>query len=70
MAAFSRLTVYAGAIPELVGRSFGIVVTFTQPGVAERAMYFGTPTFNGGHESAGETSPCRTREATVAAPTG
>jgi hypothetical protein len=53
----SRDTIFAGDVPGLVDQSFGIVVTFTQPGVAERAMYFGTPTFNGGHESAGETSP-------------
>jgi hypothetical protein len=55
--ATSRETIFAGDVPGLVDQSFGIVVTFTQPGVAERAMYFGTPLFNGGHESAGETSP-------------
>ena len=53
----SRDTVFAGDVPGLVDQSFGIVVNFTQPGVAERAMYFGTPIFNGGHESAGETAP-------------
>ena len=53
----SRTTIFAGNIPGVVDQSFGIVVTFTQPGVAERAMYFGEPIFNGGHESAGETSP-------------
>ena len=53
----SRLTVYAGAIPELVNQSFGAQVTFTFAGAAERAMYFGTPTFSGGHESAGVTRP-------------
>jgi hypothetical protein len=53
----SRLTVDAGADAALVGRSFGIVVTFAQPGMAERAMYFGdAPLFNGGHESAGSTA--------------
>jgi hypothetical protein len=32
-------------------------VTFTQPGMAERAMYFGaSPIFSGGHESAGATA--------------
>jgi hypothetical protein len=51
--------VYAGAIPELVNQSFGTQVTFTIGGAAERAMYFGTPTFNGGHESAGVTSTAR-----------
>jgi uncharacterized delta-60 repeat protein len=51
--ATSRLNVYAGLIPELVGRSFSIVVTATQPIIAERAMYFGARLFEGGHESAG-----------------
>jgi hypothetical protein len=32
-------------------------VTFTFAGAAERAMYFGTPVFSGGHESAGVTRP-------------
>ena len=45
------------SVPELANRSFGMTVTFTQPGMAERAMYFGTPVFNGGHDSAGATSP-------------
>ncbi|MEO5820048.1 MAG: DUF4394 domain-containing protein [Vicinamibacteraceae bacterium] len=57
LTAQSRLTVYAGSIPELVNQSFGAQVTFTFAGAAERAMYFGTPTFNGGHESAGVTRP-------------
>ena len=52
----SRLTVYAGDIPELVNQSFGIAVTFTQPGIAERAMYFGARLFEGGHASAGVTT--------------
>jgi hypothetical protein len=56
LAAQSRLTVYAGSIPELVDQAFGTQVTFAFAGAAERAMYFGTPTFNGGHESAGVTS--------------
>ena len=51
----SRLTIYAGDIPELVNQAFGAVVTFSFAGGAERAMYFGTPLFNGGHESAGAT---------------
>ena len=50
-------TVYAGDIPELVNQSFGAQVTFAFAGAAERAMYFGTPVFNGGHESAGATRP-------------
>src|SRR6266542_5835980 len=50
LAPTSRLTIDAGAIPELVNRSFGMTVTFPQPAVAERAMYFGsTPLFSGGH---------------------
>jgi len=53
----SRFTLSAGDVPELANRSFGMTVTFTQPGMAERAMYFGTPVFDGGHDSAGATSP-------------
>ncbi|MFI5076108.1 MAG: hypothetical protein ACHQRO_02140 [Vicinamibacteria bacterium] len=56
----SRTTIYAGADDALVNRSFGIVVTFAQPAVAERAMYFGTPPdvlFKAGHDSAGVTAP-------------
>jgi hypothetical protein len=56
----SRTTIDAGADAALVGRSFGIVVTFAQPAVAERAMYFGTPPdvlFKAGHDSAGVTAP-------------
>jgi hypothetical protein len=57
LAAQSRFTLYAGAIPELVNQSFGAQVTFNFAGAAERAMYFGTPTFSGGHESMGVTRP-------------
>lgn len=53
----SRFTVAANATPEIVGRSFGIVVSFTEPGVAERAMYFGARLFDAGHESAGVNAP-------------
>jgi hypothetical protein len=53
----SRLTVYAGDVPEIVNQSFGISVTFSQPGMAERAMYFGQRLFEGGHASAGVTAP-------------
>jgi protocatechuate 3,4-dioxygenase beta subunit len=56
----SRTTVYAGLISELVDSSFGIDVTFTEPGVAERAMYFGSTAarlWSGGHESAGVNLP-------------
>ncbi len=52
----SRRTVYAGDVLELANRSFGTTVQFLNgAGVAERAMYFGSPVFNGGHESAGVT---------------
>ncbi len=61
LAPTSRLTVDAGADAALVNQSFGMIVTFAQPGAAERAMYFGmTPLFNGGHESAGENAPSNT----------
>jgi autotransporter-associated beta strand protein len=57
----SRFTVDAGADSELVGHSFGMRVTFDQPGVAERSMYFGAdPLWTGGHESAGVTAPSTT----------
>jgi hypothetical protein len=53
-----RLTIDAGALPELVGRSFGIEVTFADPGMAERSMYFGTGAlWDAGHESAGAPAP-------------
>ena len=57
--ATTRLTLHAGAVPELVDRSFGIAVHAMQPIMAERAMYFGTtPTrvWSGGTESAGVTA--------------
>ena len=56
----SRHTVNAGDESELVNTSFGARVVFDLPGVAERAMYFGTnPFWRGGHSSAGipEASP-------------
>jgi autotransporter-associated beta strand protein len=57
----SRFTVDAGTDPELVGHSFGMRVTFDQPGVAERSMYFGVePLWTAGHESAGVTEPAQT----------
>jgi hypothetical protein len=63
LAANSRTTIDAGADAALVGRSFGIVVTFDIPGSAERTMYFGAPPdvlFKGGHNSAGVTAPSTT----------
>ena len=52
----SRLNVVCALIPEVVGTSFSIVVESDLPIIAERAMYFGSPLFNGGHESIGVTS--------------
>jgi hypothetical protein len=57
----SRTTIAAVDDQELVNQAFGMTVTFDQPGVAERAMYFGgPPVFKGGHESAGVTAPSTT----------
>lgn len=53
----SRFNVYAGSHPELVNTSFGMMVTSPSPIAAERALYFGSPLFNGGHDSAGVTFP-------------
>lgn len=54
----SRVNVFTGAIPELAGKSFSIVVDATLPIIAERAMYFGAPRYwEGGHESVGVASP-------------
>ena len=60
----SRTNVFAQDVEDppgtqvLLGKAFGMIVTFDQPGVAERAMYFGpSPFWNGGHESAGVTAP-------------
>jgi YVTN family beta-propeller protein len=59
--ATSRRTIDAGADPALVDRSFGALIAFDLPGMAERAMYFGTtPLFSGGHGAAGVTVPSRT----------
>ncbi len=54
----SRQTVFAGDIPQLVGKSFGIVVTSSRPIMTERAMYFGSGgRWAGGHDSPGVSSP-------------
>ncbi len=59
--AASRVTIDAGADPELVNTSFGARVVFDKPGAAERAMYFGrAPLFTGGHDAAGATAPSTT----------
>ena len=58
MAPRSRVTVHAGAIPELVNQSFATTVDASAPIAAERAMYFGaSPVWTGGHESAGVSEP-------------
>jgi uncharacterized repeat protein (TIGR01451 family) len=60
VAPFSRKTVSAATIPDLVNRSFGIIVDATLPVVAERAMYFGstaTRPWSGGGDAAGATAP-------------
>jgi hypothetical protein len=55
--AHTRVTVDAGAVPELINRSFGAQIVFDQPGLAERAMYFGmSPLFSGGSAAAGSTA--------------
>jgi hypothetical protein len=61
LAAQSRTNVYAGDHPELVGRSFGVVIDTPSPVTAERAMYFATTPqrlWSGGHDNVGspETS--------------
>jgi YVTN family beta-propeller protein len=57
----SRVTVHAGDDAELVARSFGAHVVFDQPGMAERAMYFGAnPFWSGGHAAAGISTPSTT----------
>ena len=54
----ARFTIDAGADADLVDQAFGAQVVFDQPGVAERAMYFGAaPIWTGGHASAGATTP-------------
>ncbi|MGH9160639.1 MAG: transglutaminase domain-containing protein [Vicinamibacteraceae bacterium] len=56
----ARRTIYAGNIPELVGRAFSIEVASDAPIVAERAMYFGVNRFwDGGHASPGTDAPAR-----------
>jgi hypothetical protein len=60
LAPTSRTTVYAGMISELANKSFGMTVLFTQPGMAERSMYFGSTAgriWNGGTDSAGVNAP-------------
>lgn len=61
MAPHQRITLGLGTIPQLVGRTFGMVVTTADPAgiVAERSMYFGSTAdrpWRGGHVSAGVTT--------------
>jgi len=59
--ASSRLTIYAGGIPEIVARSFAVEVSATQPILAERSTYFGAARFwDGGHGSTGVPEPSTT----------
>ncbi|MGE3842866.1 MAG: Calx-beta domain-containing protein [Vicinamibacterales bacterium] len=70
LAATSRTNVWAGDLlaaggPScdagrfaLVNRSFGFTVAFSEPGAAERSMYFGAaPFWSGGHGSVGIAAP-------------
>ena len=57
---FARKTVHTGAYPELVDRSFGIVVEADRPIIAERAMYFAQHAgrhWVGGHANTGIVAP-------------
>jgi subtilisin-like proprotein convertase family protein len=58
VAAKSRHTLFAGDVPAIVNRSFGISIDANKPIIAERAMYLPGPhLLEGGHESAGVNSP-------------
>jgi hypothetical protein len=53
----SRTTIDTRADEDLRDRAFGAKVSFDQPGVAERTMYFGeSPLWSGGAAAAGQTS--------------
>ena len=53
----SRKTIDTRDDADLLDRAFGAKVTFDQPGVAERTMYFGdAPLWSGGGAAAGQTS--------------
>jgi YVTN family beta-propeller protein/autotransporter-associated beta strand protein len=59
--AAARRTVDVSTEPALMNQSFGALVTFDQPGMAERAMYFGAhPLFSGGTAAAGVTALAKT----------
>jgi hypothetical protein len=62
VAAHGRKTIYAGDVPAIVNRSFGIDLSADQPITAERSMYFphdGARLWEGGHEAAGATATSR-----------
>jgi hypothetical protein len=50
-----RATLYAHSLPELRFYSFGAVVSSSQPIVAERSVYFGTTSWDGGTVARGVT---------------
>jgi hypothetical protein len=52
----SRFTLWTNAVAGLLGHGFSTRVTSTLPVSAERAMYFGRPTWTGGTGAAGVTS--------------
>jgi hypothetical protein len=56
----SRLSIWTGGIPPLANQSFSMTVDTDLPVVAERAMYFGQPLFNGGSDSPGATAGATT----------
>ena len=57
----SRTTIDAAAEPALANAAFGTRIVFSQPGMAERAMYWGaSPFWSGGHASSGATAPATT----------
>jgi hypothetical protein len=59
--AMKRGTLYAGDVPDLVGRSFAMTVESTQPVVAERAVYLGQKRhWDGGTVAMGVTAPSTT----------
>lgn len=49
----ARETIWTRQFPQLDGQSFSISITSAAPLVAERAVYFGQPTWKGGHVSSG-----------------
>jgi YVTN family beta-propeller protein len=61
LAAHSRTTIDVGDEVALRSRVFGARVAFEQPGMAERAMYFGaSPFLSGGGAASGVTAPATT----------